>query len=688
MPAHEKLGAPALLMLDLQWFFLLRVHQLIQFSSFSMGMRYLRRRTKILLMGRFLYLFLLVIMMSFSTSGQSRVAIAQFQKAKEAFKQNDGEKGWVHLKKAIKKGGNTYYQPLIFAGDRKFKDGDILQSIEYYDRALQIQELSSIHLKKSIVYKYAGEFELAIDSYQLYMKNARMSKERFLASELALDNLKFTKEKYEEYVSMSAPLEVAKLVFSDEKMEYFPSPTGDDSKLLFTARMIQDGAPSDENLFVAQRSGRGWESSAKPVLGRVNTRLNEGASSISADGEYMVFTACNRPDGVGSCDLYYSYFDPVKGWGFPELLPGKINTKRWESQPSLGPDGTTLYFVRGSHSQADDLDIMVAYKDDEGNWSTVEKLPSEVNSSGRERSPFIHFDGTTLYFVSERSPSIGGSDFFMVKRLSDSTWSAPENLGFPLNSFGDEFSLVVNAAGTHGYLSSNRGKDIIPNLDAMAEMDLYEFALPENMKPEQRLFKDFIVVHSVTGFPLGLANVKLKTLNEQELYAGTSSKNTGLVRAMHDGGSDVRVSAYKKGFLPYSAIVSKDDLMHATTIYELPLTPLKSADSFVLRNLLFDTDKSELLLASRQELRLLKKLLEDNPELNATIIGHTDNQGGKSYNQRLSEDRAMAVLLWLVDEGIDASRLMAQGKGMKIPIASNDTEKGRALNRRTEIKLR
>ena len=313
-------------------------------------------------------------------------------------------------------------------------------------------------------------------------------------------------------MALGAPLEVVKLVFSDEKMEYAPSPTGDDRKLLFTARMVQNGAPTDENLFVAERLGAGWESRSKPVLGRVNTRVNEGASSISADGEYMVFTACNRPDGVGKCDLYYSYFDPVKGWGFPELLPGKINTKRWESQPTLGPDGTTLYFVRGSNNQSDDLDIMVAYKDDEGNWSTVEKLPSEVNSSGRERSPFIHFDGTTLYFVSERSPSIGGSDFFMVKRLSDSTWSAPENLGFPLNSFGDEFSLVVNAAGTHGYLSSNRGKDIIPNLDAMAEMDLYEFVLPEKMKPEQRLFKDFVVVHSVTQTPLGLANVKIKSL--------------------------------------------------------------------------------------------------------------------------------------------------------------------------------
>lgn len=639
-------------------------------------------------MGRFLYLFLLVIMMSFSTSGQSKSAIAQFQKAKEAFKQNDADKGWVHLEKAIKKGGNTYYQPLIFAGDRRFKEGDIFQAIEYYDKALQIQELSSIHLKKSIVYKYAGEFDLAIDSYQLYMKNARMSKERFRASELALENLKFTKRKYEEYMALGAPLEVVKLVFSDEKMEYAPSPTGDDRKLLFTARMVQNGAPTDENLFVAERLGAGWESRSKPVLGRVNTRVNEGASSISADGEYMVFTACNRPDGVGKCDLYYSYFDPVKGWGFPELLPGKINTKRWESQPTLGPDGTTLYFVRGSNNQSDDLDIMVAYKDDEGNWSTVEKLPSEVNSSGRERSPFIHFDGTTLYFVSERSPSIGGSDFFMVKRLSDSTWSAPENLGFPLNSFGDEFSLVVNAAGTHGYLSSNRGKDIIPNLDAMAEMDLYEFVLPEKMKPEQRLFKDFVVVHSVTQTPLGLANVKIKSLDEKEVYAGTSSKNTGLVRAMHDGANDLRISAYKKGFLPYSAVVSKDDLMDATTIYELPLTPLKSADSFVLRNLLFDTDKSELLAAGEQELRLLKKLLIDNPSLNATIVGHTDNQGGRSYNQKLSEDRATAVLEWLIDSGIESGRLNAQGEGMDKPVATNDTEEGRALNRRTEVQLR
>lgn len=206
-------------------------------------------------MGRFLYLFLLVVLMSFSTNGQSKSAITAFQKAKEAFKHNDPDKGWVFLQKAIKKGGDTYYQPLIFAGDLKFKEGDVLQAIEYYDSALHIQELSSIHLKKSIVYKYSLEFDSAIESYELFMQNARMSKERLRASELALENLKFTKRKYEEYMAVGAPLEVVKLVFSDEKMEYFPSPTGDDQKLLFTARMLHEGAPTDENLYVAERSG-------------------------------------------------------------------------------------------------------------------------------------------------------------------------------------------------------------------------------------------------------------------------------------------------------------------------------------------------------------------------------------------------------------------------------------------------
>ena len=626
--------------------------------------------------------------MSFSTTAQTKSAITNFQKAQDAFRNNSPEQGWKFLQKSMAKGAADYYQPFIYAGDRKFSEGAVDEAIKYYDEALNIKPLSSVYLKKSIVYKYAFDFDSSIESYIIYMKNARMSQERRIQSEEHLKNLQFSRLKYNEYLGLNAPPEIMKLVFSDDKMEYFPSLTGDDQRLLFTARRLKDGVPNDENLYVATREGKGWSSSAKPVLGRVNSRVNEGASSISADGNFMVFTACDRPGGIGSCDLYYSYFDPKSGWGMPKLLPGDINTKKWESQPSLGPNGTTLYFVRGTHSKAADLDIMVAFKDDQGLWNHVRRLPKEINSKHVERSPFIHFDGKTLYFVSGRSPSLGGDDFFMSRKLNDTLWSEPLNLGFPFNSFRDEFSMVIDASGEHGYISSNRGSELLPEIKNQRLYDLYEFNVPKELQPLKRVFKDFRVVQNTTRIPLGLAVVRLFTLKNEEVFTGTSSKNTGLVRAMQSSNEDLRISAYKKGFLPYSAIISKETLLARDDVEELPLMPLSQSASFVLRNILFDSNRSELLSESENELYILHKLLLDEPMLNATIVGHTDNQGSRSYNQRLSLDRANAVMNWLTAQGIDASRLSAEGRGMDKPVASNDTEQGRAKNRRTAVQLR
>ena len=630
----------------------------------------------------------MVVLMSFSTTAQSKSAIANFQKAQDAFRNNSPEQGWKFLQKSMDKGADNYYQPFIYAGDRKFNEGDTEEAIKYYDHALNIKPLSSVYLKKSIVYKYAFDFDASIESYIIYMKNARMSPERRIQSEAHLENLKFTSVKYEEYIGLNAPPEIMKLVFSDDKMEYFPSLTGDDKRILFTARRLEEGVPNDENLYVATREGKDWSSSAQPVLGRVNSRVNEGASSISADGNFMVFTACDRPGGVGSCDLYYSYFNPKTGWGMPKLLPGDINTKKWESQPSLGPNGTTLYFVRGTHSKAADLDIMVAKKNDQGVWNDVQRLPKEINSKHVERSPFIHFDGKTLYFVSGRSPSIGGDDFFMSTKLDDTLWSEPVNLGFPLNSFGDEFSMVIDASGEHGYISSNRGSELLPEIQNQSLYDLYEFNVPKELQPSKRVFKDFRVVHNSTRVPLGLAVVRLFTLKNEEVFTGTSSKNTGLVRAMQSANEDLRISAYKKGFLPYSAVISKETLLAQDDIEELPLMPLSQTASFVLRNILFDSNMSELLSESENELEILLKLLQDEPSLKATIVGHTDNQGSRGYNKRLSLDRANAVMDWLTAKGIAASRISAEGRGMDEPVASNDTEQGRAQNRRTAVQLR
>ena len=173
--------------------------------------------------------------------------------------------------------------------------------------------------------------------------------------------------------------------------------------------------------------------------------------------------------------------------------------------------------------------------------------------------------------------------------------------------------------------------------------------------------------------PLGLAVVRLFTLKNEEVFTGTSSKNTGLVRAMQSANEDLRISAYK-GFLPYSAVISKETLLAQDDIEELPLMPLSQTASFVLRNILFDSNMSELLSESENELEILLKLLQDEPTLKATIVGHTDNQGSRSYNKRLSLDRANAVMDWLIAQEL-LLREYREGKGMDEPVASNDTSK-------------
>ena len=164
-----------------------------------------------------------------------------------------------------------------------------------------------------------------------------------------------------------------------------------------------------------------------------------------------------------------------------------------------------------------------------------------------------------------------------------------------------------------------------------------------------------------------------------------------MVRLMTDGG-EVRLSVYHKGYLPYSGVISQLDYiaspLHGNNLATIKLIPIASGKAFALRNILFELDQSTLLPESEKELTALLRMLEDNVDLNATIIGHTDNQGGRAYNQRLSEARAAAVLSWLVQHGIDPNRLKSEGRGMDKPVASNETEEGRALNRRTEVVLR
>ena len=640
-------------------------------------------------MRRILFVLLPLILLSFSTNGQSRAAIQQFQKAQEAFRNGASDQGWKHLNKSMSKGKDTYYQPYIYAGDQSFRNGAYISALGYYKEALDIQELSSIHLKMSIVYKYLFQWEQSLRSMELYINTARLSRNRMAQAQKELGNLKFTQEEYEAYVAQNFNYNIQKLSFSTDELEYFPTISGDSEYLVFTHRDISVSRPTDEDLFMGTLDG--MTRNGKPLEGNLNSVLNEGAASVSADGQFMVLTVCNRPDGKGKCDLYYSYWNPNDGWEIPKPLPGDINTGRWESQPSLGPDGQTIYFVRGENSVSTAMDIFVSTMGTDGNWSKGKKLPKSINSPDRESSPFIHFDGKTLYFRSERSPSLGGSDFFKCTRLTDSTWSEAVNLGFPLNSFGDEFSMVIDKSGTFGYLASDRGNEILPDYTTMTALDLYRFELPDHLQPEARENYDIVIVDSLSNRAIGNATVQLYNDEGVQFFNGISSQNTGRVRLMTDL-STIRVTAYKKGYVPYSGGISDLDYiarpLHGPKVAYIRLVPVSTGSRFALKNILFELDESTLKPESEKELAMLFRMLMDEPELQATIIGHTDNQGNESYNQLLSEARAEAVLRWLVAKGMPPTRLQSEGRGMDEPISSNDTKWGRALNRRTEIILR
>jgi outer membrane protein OmpA-like peptidoglycan-associated protein len=640
-------------------------------------------------MRRFLFVLLPLILLSFSTNGQSRAAIQHFQKAQEAFRNGAEDQGWKHLNKSMSKGKDNYYQPYIYAGDQSFRNGAYNSALEYYEQALTIQQLSSIHLKMSIAFKYLFQWEQSIRSMELYIKTARLSQDRMAMAQNELDNLLFTQSAHEEYTAQNFNYNIQQLSFSTDELEYFPTISGDSEYLVYTHRDISGRRPTDEDLFMGTLDG--MARNGNPLKGNLNSTLNEGAASISADGQFMVLTVCNRPDGKGKCDLYYSYWNPNDGWETPKPLPGDINTGRWESQPSLGPDGQTIYFVRGENSMGVDMDIFVSTLGKDGNWSKGKKLPKSINSPDRESSPFIHFDGKTLYFRSERSPSLGGSDFFKCTRLTDSTWSEAVNLGFPLNSFGEEFSMVIDKSGTFGYLASDRGNEILPDYTTMTALDLYRFDLPEHLQPEARENYDIVIVDSLSNKAIGNATVQLYNDEGVQFFNGTSRQYTGWVRLMTDF-SDIRVAAYKKGYVPYSGGISRLDYLaaplHGPKVAYIKLVPVSTGSRFALNNILFELDESTLRPESEKELALLFRMLVDAPKLQATIIGHTDNQGNRSYNQSLSEARAEAVLKWLIAKGIPSERLQSEGRGMDEPISSNDTERGRALNRRTEIILR
>jgi hypothetical protein len=392
----------------------------------------------------------------------------------------------------------------------------------------------------------------------------------------------------------------------------------------------------------------------------------------------MFFTGCNRPGGMGACDIYFSAFSDGK-WSLPANVGPPINTNRWESQPSISSDGNTLFFSSSRHGGKGGKDIWYARLNNKNQWSEPVNM-TNVNTDGDEMSPFIHFDGKSLYFASDGHPGMGGFDLYMTRLLNDTTWSEPKNLGYPINTYNDELGLIIEAGGQKAYFSSTRDKS--------RGKDIFSFDLYESARPDPVSYMKGRVYDKETGSLLK-ADYQLTNLTTGKLVVKNSTDESGNFLVCLPSGYNYGINVSKPGYLFFSENFTFEGIHTVLEpfIKKIILNPTRVGEKMLLANVFYEIDSWELKDESMTELNHLAELLSANKNLVMEIGGYTDSTGSNEYNLSLSEKRALSVVNYLVKKGISSERLTYKGYGNSSNLGDNVTIEGRKLNRRTEAKV-
>lgn len=580
-----------------------------------------------------------------------------------------------NLNEALKAEPNNQ-EAILFMADTYMKSRQFASAADWYKKVTE--KVSNFPNR---VWLHLGEASFELEDYEntlKYIENyTTQSNLPAKSMELALSlkrNSLFALE------NIKNPLDINLTNLGDNVNsnidEYHPSMSADGLQVVFT-RMDN----FKEDLFISTRKSHSepW-SKAKSISSNINTGHNEGAHNLSADGNLLLLTICNKVGGEGSCDIYFSV---KKGneWTIPTNIDKPINSRFWESQPSLSADMKSLYFTSNRPGSYGGKDIWVSHLKEDKTWGEPVNLGPEVNTPMDEQSPLIHFDNETLYFSSYGHAGMGREDLFMSKKLPDGTFSKPINLGYPINTGKYEAGLFVSVDGTKGYYASNQP-------DGQGGQDIYEFILPENVRPNQVTYVKTRVVHYETGLPL-IADFEITELSGYGLLKKGQTDANGYFLVCLPAGKDYSLQITKSGFLMESRHFSLAEKV-AIKPFEMvvPIKQMKTEETIVLRNIFFETNKSNLLPSSYTELNKVLELLEKESNIRAEIIGHTDNIGSEEFNMELSRKRAESVVNYLIKNGIRHDRLTWKGMGESQPVDTNDTPEGRAGNRRTEMIIR
>ena len=592
-----------------------------------------------------------------------------------------------------------------------------LKSIPYLEKAYSLNPKvdPQIHYFLGQAYHLNMQWDKAIEEFNTFLKNSTPNDK----SDLFPDPNKHIQEcivgKKLEQNPIRVFIDNVGADVNSPYPDYGPVISADESVMMFTSRRPNTtGGQRDpynnefmEDIYISTNKTGKWGPAmnmGKPI----NTENHDANSGLSADGQKVLIYI-----GSNNGDLFES---ELKGesWSKPDQMNKNINTPYHESSACYSPDGKSVYFVSDNPDNGGfgDRDMYISTKDQKGRWGKAVNLGPTLNTKYGEEGVFIHPDGKTLYFSSQGHETMGGYDIF--KSVFDDktkTWSEPVNLGYPVNTTDDDVFFVISASGKHGYYSSFKET-------GYGEKDIYMISFLGAEKPivldnEDNLLANRAapVKEAVTAQVIAITEAKLTILKgvitdaltlkplEATIEIVDNEKNEVIATFTSNSSSGKYLVSLPAG-KNYGIAVKKENYLFHSENFDIPLTSafqeitkdvalsnITVGSKIILKNIFFDTSKSTLRKESTNELARLNKLLVDVPTLKIEISGHTDSRGSADLNQKLSENRAKAVVDYLVKAGIPINRLTYKGYGKDQPIATNETEEGRQLNRRTEFTI-
>ena len=591
-----------------------------------------------------------------------------------------------------------------------------IKALDYFEKAFALDKnvAKDIYFMMAQAHHIKGDWDKAINEYKKYKKimpaDAPASLSRSLTKKI--NECQTGKELEKNPVRVfidNLPGNV-----NSKYPEYGAIITADESEMLFTSRRFgSTGEKMDagigeyyEDIYITYRDENGHWGDPQNMGKPINTDGHDATVGISPDGTKLLIYIDDNGDGnLYECDL------KGESWSKPKKLGKNINTEYHESSASFTSDGKTLYFVSDKPGGLGEHDIYKSqWNEEKERWGEATNLGPNVNTIYDEEGVFIHPDGKTMYFSSQGHNTMGGYDIFKSE-LVNGIWQKPTNLGYPVNTPDEDVFFVVSASGKHGYYSS-----FTP--DGFGEKDLHviTFLGPEKqviLNNEDNLIASIaepvkeiviepevvvdrnkvtilkgIVSDAVSGKPVE-AKIELIDNEKSEVFASfNSNSKTGKYLVSLPSGKNYGLAVKAEGYLFHSEnFIIPESAAYQEITKNIKLKKIEIGSTIVLKNIFFDFDKATLRPESTVELENLQKILTDNPTIKVEISGHTDSKGSDEYNLKLSDNRSKSVVDWLINKGIDSKRLIYKGYGETIPIATNDTDEGRQLNRRTEFKI-